>query len=165
MNKCKLTPQSKDYIRETMLGKKKINLSHIIVFFKSMCFKNILIWDTSCRTGPYKGRSTTLNRLGRQELIERPPNTPLRLPPPARGAIMDQPEDRRELLGDYDEADEVCNPSNGFCDRITKAVKDCYRGICGRDKTDGGRRRKKTKKTRKTGRRKTKKRKNKNYKK
>jgi hypothetical protein len=152
MSKCQLQPQYKDLIRMLMLEKKKVTLSDIIVFFKSMGFKNILIWDTSCRTGPFKGRSTTLNRLGRQELIEQPPNTPLRLPPPARGEILDEPEDRRDLLEDYDEAPEVCNPSNGFCDMITKAAKDCYKGICGKSKIDGGRTRKtiKTRKTRKT---------------
>jgi hypothetical protein len=161
MSKSTLQPLYKDKFRRSILGKKKIVLSDIIVFFKSMGFKNILIWDTSCRSGPFKGRLTTLNRLGRQELIEQPPNTPLRLSPPTRGEILDQPEDRRDLLGDYDEAPEVCNPSNGFCDMITKAAKDCYRGICGEDKTDGGMRRKnknrKTRKTRKTRKLKTRK--------
>lgn len=149
MSKCKLTPESNFHIRQNLLVKKTIYLSNIIVFFRSMGFKNILIWDTSCRTGPYKGRSTSLNRLGRGELTEQPPNTPARLPPPARGVIMDQPEDRRDLLSDYDEADEVCNSSNGFCDRITKAAKDCYRGICGKDKIDGGRTRKNKRKNNK----------------
>ena len=139
MSKSILEGKYKDLIRTAILEDKRVTLSDLIIFFKSMGFKNILIWDTSCRTGPFKGRPSTHNRYGRAEKVQHPGNTPFFQdvqPEP----ISLEPHDRTRLLfEDNEHSGEICNLSNGFCDMIIKAAKKCYRGICDSDKIDGGR--------------------------
>jgi hypothetical protein len=121
-----------------------------------MGFKNILIWDTSCRGGQYKGRESTHNRNARLESTLHPGNTPgIQVP---QGAITLQPEDRSHLLfEDNEPPQETCNPSNGYCEMIRRAAVACYRGICGKDKTYGGRTKKRKTKKNKTRKLRTKK--------
>jgi len=60
------------------INSKEMTLQNIILFFKNMGFKNILIWDTSCRVGDLN-RSASFSVLSKKEKISQPEDTPIKI--------------------------------------------------------------------------------------
>jgi len=150
LSRSNFTNDIKNLIKKD-LSQKFMTLQNVILFFKSMGFKNILIWDTSCRAGEFTGRPSSFRILSKKEELPQPPDTPFKV---TRALSIGPPETLTmhrdtESLTDTAEEEEECDERTGICGRVQKMAEECYNGVCRKIKTAGTKRRRQTKKTRK----------------
>ena len=110
------------YLIDQIFNEKYIHLTDLDLLFKSMGFKNVYIYDPSCRDCEIDAQLA--NEYAN---LERKP------PSPSINVITEQP-------GDY-----IPNPGNSRINSGNSFVNDCVNGVCKifqKSKVDGGTRKK-----------------------